>query len=461
MSKPRVLLTEDSASLAAIYQAYLHDEPIDLIHVSTGQQALAQLENSVPDIILLDLHLPDMDGMEILKQIYEQGINCAVIIITAHGSVDIAVDAMRYGAHDFLSKPFDAKRLKVTLSNTLKYLRLNQLLYQYQSEQHRESYYDFIGRSLPMQGVYRIVESAATSKATIFITGESGTGKEVCASAIHQASDRKNAPFIALNCAAIPKELMESEIFGHTKGAFTGAVSDRLGAAQMADGGTLFLDEVCEMDLELQSKLLRFIQTGTFQPVGANKSEKVDVRFVCATNRDPLKEVELGRFREDLYYRLHVIPIHLPPLRDRGEDIMLIGRYLLEQISKEEGRSFTGFDAGAEQCLLHYSWPGNVRQLENVLRNTVVLNDADLVTLSMLPPPLGKQPLKLKSDSEPSVKVKAQGEAESIVPLWILEKSAIEHAIDYCDGNVTKAANLLEVSPSTIYRKLQSWEGTA
>ncbi|MFM2481508.1 sigma-54-dependent transcriptional regulator [Celerinatantimonas sp. YJH-8] len=458
MNKPRVLLTEDSPSLAAMYRAYLKDEQIVLDQAISGGDTFAYLEEQLPDVILLDLMLPDMDGMDILRHIYEKGLDCSVIIITAHGSVDKAVDAMRYGASDFLSKPFDAKRLRVTLANTLKMRRLNQLVTHKGGDPKRENYFDFIGQSAPMQRVYRIIESAANSKATIFITGESGTGKELCASAVHQASGRKDAPFIAINCAAIPKELMESEIFGHIKGAFTGAVADRKGAARQADGGTLFLDEVCEMDLELQSKLLRFIQTGSFQPVGSSQTERVDVRFICATNRDPLEEVRQGRFREDLYYRLHVIPIMLPPLRDRSDDVILIADYLLERISAEEQRSFKGFDASARQVLLEYDWPGNVRQLENVIRNTVVLNNDEWIKANMLPAPLSDQTYSPLLEHESTVQPLSHVRNIVIEPLWKQEKRAIEQAIEYCDGNIPKAANLLEVSPSTLYRKLQNWD---
>lgn len=458
MNKPRVLLTEDSPSLAAMYRAYLKDESLILDQVISGGDTFAYLNEQLPDVILLDLMLPDMDGMEILRYIYEKGLDCSVIIITAHGSVDKAVDAMRYGASDFLSKPFDAKRLRVTLANTLKMRRLNQLVQHKGLDSKRENYFDFIGQSPAMQQVYRVIESAANSKATIFITGESGTGKELCASAVHQASGRKDAPFIAINCAAIPKELMESEIFGHIKGAFTGAVSDRKGAARQADGGTLFLDEVCEMDLELQSKLLRFIQTGTFQPVGSSTTERVDVRFICATNRDPLEEVRQGRFREDLYYRLHVIPIMLPPLRQRGEDVILIANYLLERISAEEQRHFKGFDASARQVLLEYDWPGNVRQLENVIRNTVVLNDDEWIEAHMLPAPLIAQVPILNEVHSPETDEVSSELPNHIEPLWKQEKRAIEQAIEFCGGNIPKAANLLEVSPSTLYRKLQNWE---
>jgi two-component system repressor protein LuxO len=237
-----------------------------------------------------------------------------------------------------------------------------------------------------MQAVYRTIEGAARSRASVFITGESGTGKELAAEAIHKASPRANKPLVALNCGAIPRDLLESEIFGHVKGAFTGATENRIGAARQADGGTLFLDEIGEMPLEMQVKLLRFVQTGSFQPVGASRPEKVDVRFVCATNRDPLAEVEAGRFREDLYYRLYVVPIELPPLRERGDDVLLIARHFLRQMAKEEDRAFRGFTPETEAAIRRYPWPGNVRQLRNVIANIVVLHDAEWVEARMLPP---------------------------------------------------------------------------
>ena len=276
----------------------------------------------------------------------------------------------------------------------------------------------------------------------------------MCAEAIHAASKRGDKPFIAINCAAIPKDLIESELFGHVKGAFTGAATDRQGAAELADGGTLFLDELCEMDLELQTKLLRFIQTGTFQKVGSSKMKSVDVRFVCATNRDPWKEVQEGRFREDLYYRLYVIPLHLPPLRERGEDVIEIAYSLLGYMSVEEGKAFVRFAQEVLDRFNQYEWPGNVRQLQNVLRNVVVLNNGKEITLNMLPPPLNQpieSSLRLKEMQNEDITVK------DIFPLWITEKTAIEQAIKACDGNIPRAAGFLDVSPSTIYRKLQTW----
>ncbi|PCJ38707.1 MAG: hypothetical protein COA99_11370 [Moraxellaceae bacterium] len=239
-----------------------------------------------------------------------------------------------------------------------------------------------------MQQVYRVIGAAAESKATVFITGESGTGKEVCALAIHEKSQRRDNEFVAINCAAIPRDLMESEIFGHVKGAFTGAHAAREGAASLASGGTLFLDELGEMDIDLQSKLLRFVQTGTFKKVGGSKLESVDVRFVCATNRDPLAQVARGEFREDLYYRLHVIPIELPPLRDRGSDALDIARNFLKCFAEEEEKSFVDFSLKTEAILSNYNWPGNIRQLQNVIRNVVVLNEGEQVLPEMLPPPL-------------------------------------------------------------------------
>ena len=315
-----------------------------------------------------------------------------------------------------------------------------------------------------------MIESAAPSKATVFVTGESGTGKEVCAQAIHSQSPRRELSFVALNCAAIPKDLMESEIFGHVKGAFTGAVADRGGAAMKADGGTLFLDEICEMDLGLQSKLLRFIQTGTFQKVGSTALEKVDVRFICASNRDPLKEVEEGRFREDLYYRLHVIPIGLPPLKEREEDVILIARKFLHDFVREEGKQFESFAPETEAIFRAYRWPGNVRQLQNVVRNIVVLNAGEEVTTGMLPPPLDDAALaaaaaagktapaaSAKAAGTPSAGDPAAGSDTEIWPLAEIERQTIERAISLCEGNVPRAAPALGISASTIYRKRMVW----
>jgi DNA-binding NtrC family response regulator len=334
-----------------------------------------------------------------------------------------------------------------------------------------------------MTKVYDTIELIGRSNATVFITGESGTGKELCAEAIHAVSPRSDQPFVPLNCGAIPPDLLESEVFGHLRGSFTGAVSDKDGAAVAANGGTLFLDEICEMDLALQTKLLRFIQTSTVQPVGATMPRQVDVRILCATNRDPHAEVAAGRFRADLFYRLHVVPIHLPPLRERGEDVILIAEKLLREYAAEEGRVFRGLSQEVEDIFCAVEWPGNVRQLLNVIRNVVVLSDGFEVTRSMLPPGVwGAGPAEvglparppqttpeLKSSMQPRTDAIPDGTSpatratgDSIAPLVghtlaDIERRLIEATVEACGGSMTRAAQMLDVSPSTLYRKRASW----
>lgn len=446
-----VLLVEDSPSLARVYLEYLRTEQYRMLHASGGEQAIAMIREHPVEAVLLDLVLPDMDGMEIMKWIQQEARPISVVIITAHGSIGRAVEAMRLGVYDFLEKPFSRERLIVTLRNALDRVSLVKIV----GDMERTDFEGFTGASLVMQSIYRIIDSAAPSKASVFITGESGTGKEVCAQAIHNRSPRSAGPFVAINCAAIPKDLVESEIFGHVKGAFTGALQSRDGAAKRADGGTLFLDELGEMNLDLQAKLLRFIQTGAFGPVGSNALEEVDVRFIAATNRNPLELVRSGLLREDLYYRLHVIPVHLPPLRERGNDVMLIADRFLQTFSREEGRAFRGFNPEARAVLLDYDWPGNVRQLQNVVHNIVVLNDGDEVIPAMLPPPLavsGPAPPAMPIDES------VVEQERPILPLWQVEMEAIERAIRQCDESIPRAADLLGVSPSTLYRKRQAWK---
>jgi DNA-binding NtrC family response regulator len=296
----------------------------------------------------------------------------------------------------------------------------------------------------------------------VFITGESGTGKELCAQAVHELSPRAGGPFVAVNCGAIPRELMESEMFGHVRGAFTGAMMNREGAVARAKGGTLFLDEICEMDLTLQVKLLRVIQSGEFQQVGGSAVERSDVRYVCATNRDPWAEVQAGRFREDLYYRLHVVPCAMPPLRERDDDVLLLARHFLAAYSKEEGKALRDFDEGALRALRRYPWPGNIRELQNVLRNVVLFNQGSMVTEAMLnrldpastPRPAAAQPIAALAPTPRG----DQSGSSTIKPLWLIEKEAIEGAIALCNGNIPRAAALLEVNPSTIYRRKAEWE---
>jgi two-component system repressor protein LuxO len=460
-AKARLLLVEDTPSILCLYREVLGKLDVELIDADTGARALAALREAMPDIVLLDLELPDTNGVEILRAIRKSGLACAVIIVTAHGSVKVAVEAMREGAYDFIVKPFAPDRLLVTVRNALDRRRLETLAAANDIARNGR-FCEMLGTSLPMRAVYNVIENTAKSRATVFITGESGTGKELCAQAIHQLSPRRDGPLVAVNCGAIPKELMESEMFGHVKGAFTGAATTREGAIARARGGTLFLDEICEMDLLLQVKLLRVLQSGEFTKVGGNEVERADVRYVCATNRDPWSEVQAGRFREDLYYRLHVVPCAMPPLRERDEDVLLLARHFLALYAEEEGKCFTGFDAEAVRLLTRYPWPGNIRELQNMLRNVVLFNGGTVATAAMLSrldaapgpgpivTPAGAAPTPLHLAGEPSP-------PGSIRPLWQVEKQAIEEALAMCGGNVPRAAVLLEINPSTIYRRKAEW----
>lgn len=449
--RARILLVEDTASLAAVYAEYIRGAGYLADHAPNAEDALRRARAAPPDAALLDIRLPDGDGLSVLRALRREMPEVPAIVMTAHGSVATAVDAMRAGAADFLVKPFAAERLAVTLANVLERAALRREVRDLTAGRARRNFQGFVGAAPAMQAVYRVLETAAQSKATVFITGESGTGKELAAEAVHRLSPRHAGPFVAINCAAIPRELIESEVFGHLRGAFTGAVADRIGAAQAADGGTLFLDELCEMDLSLQGKLLRFIQSGTFQPVGGTQPRRTDVRFVCATNRDPMEEVRAGRFREDLYYRLHVVPIRLPPLRERGADVVAIAEAVLARSAAEEGKRFRGFAADAKSALLSHRWPGNVRELENAVRTAVVLHDAEEVEAAMLP---------LRAAPAPPASSSADA-ARLIRPLIDLEREAIERAVALCDGNIPKAAAHLGISPSTLYRKRAAWGAAA
>ena len=462
-AKARLLLVEDSPAILRLYHEVLKRLDIELRDADSGTRALAELGESIPDVVLLDLELPDMNGADILRAIRQRGLPTAVVVVTAHGSVNTAVAAMRQGAYDFIVKPFAPDRLLVTVRNALDRRRLERLAAAGDVAEHGR-FAGLIGASLPMRAVYNVIESTARSRATVFITGESGTGKELCALAIHQLSPRRDGPFVAVNCGAIPKELMESEMFGHVKGAFTGAAGTREGAIARARGGTLLLDEVCEMDPALQVKLLRVLQSGEFTKVGGSEVERADVRYVCATNRDPWDEVQAGRLREDLYYRLHVVPCAMPPLRERNGDLVLLARHFLALYAAEEGKSFSDFAPDAVTALQAHSWPGNIRELQNVLRNVVLFHDGTLVTLAMLErvdataPRAGNGTAAPRSAPAPLRLAAERRRAAEVKPLWQVEKEAIEQALAVCNGNVPRAAALLEVNPSTIYRRKTEWE---
>lgn len=465
MALSSVLIVEDVFSLAETYAAFLRNVGFHCQITGTGEEAVAILTTSSFDVVILDINLPDISGLEVMRTMKRRGSVSQFIVITADASITVAVDVMRNGANDFLVKPFNAERIRTCVKNAFDRVWSNSAIAE---EKKPNQFGGFIGKCEPMQKVFKTLKCAAPSLATVFITGASGTGKELCAEILHGHSKRSKGPLITLNCAAIPKDLLESEIFGHAKGAFTGATSERNGAALQADGGTLFLDEICELDLALQSKLLRFLQTKQVQRLGEDRLRSSDVRIVCATNRHPQTEVKEGRFREDLFYRLHVIPVEMPSLSVRGADIMLLAHSFLKTFAKEEQKSFSGFSLESMDVLTNFTWPGNVRQLQNIIRNIVVLHEGGDVSVEMLP---GELQVNLICDSNAvntnvdtsSLRLLLEKSGTSskrsgiIKPLEETIRQAVERAVDHFDGSIPRAAAALDVSPSTLYRRIEVW----
>lgn len=463
-----ILIVEDTTSLAYLYKSFLEKEAHKVTIAETGAEALLAMKKMDFDLILLDLLLPDMDGFDILRTMAKEDSQIPVIVSTADGSVERAVEALRIGADDFLVKPFDEQRLLVTVRNVLDKCRLENDIHRLQKAAPEADFGGFIGASPAMKAIFSTVQNVAASKAAIFITGESGTGKEVAAEAIHNAGRGKKAPFVPVNCGAIPHNLFESELFGHKKGSFTGAIADHEGAAVRANGGTLFLDEICEMDLDLQTKLLRFLQTSMVQPVGGRAPVKVDVRIICATNRDPVTEIQSGQFREDLYYRLNVIPLDMPALRDRGEDIVRLAEHFLKKYGADEGKSFNGYSEEAKAALMARPWAGNVRELENMIRQLAVLAGEGQISAADLPAPpaiLARTPVPAPvagATTQPALKapIHHRGTPDSAYKTGTLdeiEQEIVETRIATMNGNITRAAQSLGISPSTIYRKREGW----
>jgi two-component system repressor protein LuxO len=479
MVRTRILIVEDLASLSIAYAAHLEQAGFEAVVVETGAAALrAMAEAGDFGAVLLDLQLPDVNGLDLLRSHPEILERQPVVVATADGSLSRAIEAMRIGAFDFLVKPVAGARLVAVVKSAVetgaKPVPTDAEAAPIKTvavKEDKQRPGTFVGGSPVMREVYRQIGCVARSRATVFITGESGTGKEVCAETIHRESGRAKGPFIAINCGAIPENLLESELFGHIRGSFTGAISDRIGAVQAAHKGTLFLDEICEMALPLQVKLLRFLQTGTVQRVGANGTEDVDVRIVCATNRNPEREVAEGRFREDVYYRLAVVPIHMPPLRDRGPDIAELAEYFLQRFAREEGKSFDPLGPSQLAAMNGHVWPGNVRELQNVLRRAAVMNAGPELPASAFP----LAALLSVGAGELSVADSAAAQQEAVraasrldlaqalngLTLDEIERIAIESAIDVAGGSIPAAARTLGVSVSTLYRKRERWSKSA
>ena len=371
-SGARVLIVDDDAASRRLLEVRLRPLACDVATAGDGEQALTAIRKDLPDLVLLDLRMPKMGGIEVLRALHKEAINVPVIVITAHGSVETAVEAMKEGAYDFITKPIDANHFDIVVRKALEREGLKRELELF-SEDADKRYRLAIGQSAKMKEAVETARKAATSKATVLLLGESGTGKEIFARAIHTWSERKNQPFVAINCVGLSRELLESELFGHEKGSFTGADQLKKGKMELANGGTVLLDEIGDVSQDLQTKLLRFLQEREFDRVGGVKAIRVDVRVVAATNRDLDVAVKEGRFREDLYHRLNVVPITLPPLRERREDIPALAHHFLQRFAKEVKRSLSKISDEALGRLSAYDWPGNVRELANAIERAVVL----------------------------------------------------------------------------------------
>src|SRR5947207_4262134 len=391
----RVLVVDDEQSLRKILAATLQREGYEVEVASDGEEALAALDRDGADVVGTDLVVPKMDGLSLLRKVVVSHPDVPVIVVTAHGRIDSAVEAMKAGAFDFVTKPFEHAELKAIIAKAARQSDLNaRNVVPEEPALEGRRFTEIIGRGQRMIELQQIISKVADAPSTVLIQGESGTGKELVATALHEKSSRREKPFIKINCAAIPRELVEAELFGFEKGAFTGAVNSKPGRFELADGGTLFLDEIGEIPMEMQVKLLRAIQESEFERVGGVRTTKVEVRLVAATSRDLVKEIAAGRFREDLYYRLNVVPVFLPPLRERHEDIPLLVEHFRQKYNEENDRYVVHIEKAALEALQNYRWPGNVRELQNYIERAVVMAGGDELTCDLLPPELlsGKQP---------------------------------------------------------------------
>ena len=441
----KILIIDDDSSLRRVLEFNLQEEGYEIVTASSGEEGVRLFGETGPALVITDMKMPGMDGMQVLAAIKEHSPETLVIIITAFGAVEAAVAAMKAGAHDYITKPFNRDALRLTVARALRFSGLARENRRLKDElADRDAFRHIVGTSTAMAGVFTVIRKVADTEATVLITGESGTGKELVARAIHAGSSRKNGPFLAINCAAIPRDLLESELFGHVKGAFTGAVKDKEGRFRQAEGGTLFLDEVGELPLELQPKLLRTLQEKSIEPVGGSMTVKLDVRVVAATNLDIDRALAAGSFREDLYYRLAVIPLHLPPLRERKDDIPLLLKYFCNR----HGTQQVSFSRDALALLTDYSWPGNVRELENLVERLLILRDSDTITAADLPD-------KLRGTSQSATTVvNLPHEGYSLEQL---EREVVVAALERNAWNQTAAARFLRIPRHTLIYRMEKY----
>lgn len=450
--KATILLAEDDRSTRSSLSQFLRGLGYEVTEASTGNEALEHLSAKPFDIVVTDLMLPGVGGLDILRALQTEAPGTLGIVITGFGTVQNAIQAMRLGVFEYLLKPVNFDELQIVLERALEFQRLGKENRQYKKEVQRQfGLQNLIGHSDAMRRILDLIEKVADSDSTVLIYGESGTGKELVARAIHYRSDRMDKPLVPINCAAIPSDLLESELFGYEKGAFTGAHRTKIGRFEYANGGTLFLDEIGEMSPQLQVKLLRVLQEKSFERLGGVRPIQVDVRIIAATNRDLEKAIEEGKFREDLYYRLSVIPIHIPPLRERREDIPLLVEHFLEKFNSEKGRSVSGFSPKAMERLIEYSWPGNVRELENLVERLVVLKRSGTIELEDLPDKIRFGPAK---DPLGAI-VLPEGGIRLEETIHRLERELILQALRRTRGVKKEAAELLGMKRTTLIQKMK------
>ncbi len=450
----RVLVVDDEENIRLVLQTLLKRNGYQVETADSGEQALTLIDSFGPDVVITDVRMPKMGGLDLLSTLRAKNNPATVIVMSAYGNVDQAIEALQAGAYDYIQKPFKPEEVVLCLRKAEEresLRRENKALRQEIRKEHR--FEDILAKSAAMQAIFRTITKIADFKTTVLITGESGVGKELVAKAIHSCGARTNQPFVAVNCGAIPENLLESELFGHKRGAFTDATSDRKGLFEEADGGTLFLDEIGELPLGLQVKLLRVLQEETIRRLGDTKDIQIDVRIIAATHRDLLAETQAGRFREDLFYRLNVLPINVPPLRVRREDIALLVDHFIARNNARLGTEVRGLDNESRRLLFEYPWPGNVRELENTIERAMVLAEGNQIIASDLPE-------RIRESQDPVQVQLASGELSIKKTTRVIEEILIRRALQKTKGNRTRAAELLEISHRALLYKIKDYQVT-
>jgi DNA-binding NtrC family response regulator len=444
---------DDEQSISKLLSFWVKDKWGYNVELFSNSESMLKKLNSKPDLILLDIMLPGLDGIETLKRIKQAEENLPVIMLSAQGRIDVAVDSLRHGAYDYFSKPIDQQKLELSIKNAIRNYDLVKELQNLKENVKKEYSFDnIITADGKMQDVFKLVSKVLDNDITVLIYGESGTGKELIARAIHYNGKRKDRPFVVVNCASIPRELLESELFGHEKGSFTGAHQRKLGKFEYSKDGTIFLDEIGELEMLLQAKLLRVIQQREFERVGGTELIKTNVRIISATNRDLKHAVEDKQFREDLYYRLNSFPISIPPLRQRRADILVLTEYFLEEFNKKLGKNIKGFSKKALKLIYEYDWPGNIREMENTIERCLIISDKDSLDVDDLPQHIRAMDKSGYIDQPSSIFTD-----DTIVHFEKIKEEAIRHALKVTKGNIVEAAKRLQLGRATIYRLMEKY----